>query len=110
MQGVLATNLAPLKYKRYVDDNHTRFKTVHQSHSFLNISNKQNKTIQYRMEKEDQSLKLNYLDVTHISTSAWKYELKIHQKSAVTNIQIKPYSYINPALIRGILKGFVSTA
>ena len=44
------------------------------------------------MEKEDQSLKLNYLDITHISTSAWKYELKIHQKNAVTNIQIKPHS------------------
>ena len=30
------------------------------------------------MEKEDQSLKLNYLDVTNISTSARKYELKMH--------------------------------
>ena len=62
------------------------------------------------MEKEDQSLKLNYLDVTHISTSARKYELKMHQKNAVTNIQIKPHSYINPALIREIFKAFVSRA
>ena len=38
LQEALATNLAPLTYKRYVDDNHTRFKTAYQSHSFLNIS------------------------------------------------------------------------
>ena len=41
MQEALATNLFPLTYKRYVDDSHTKFETVHQSHSFLNILNKQ---------------------------------------------------------------------
>ena len=110
LQEALETNLALLTYKRYVDDSHARFKTVHQSHSFLNILNKQNKAIKYTMEKENQSQKLNFLDVTIINTGAGKYEFKIHRKNAITNVQIKPHSYVNPALIRGIFKGFVSRA
>ena len=70
IQEALTTNLALLMYRKYVDDGHTRFKTVHQSHSFLNIVNKRNKAIQDTMEKEDQSQKLNFLDVTIINTGA----------------------------------------
>ena len=44
------------------------------------------------MEKEDQSCKLNFLDVTIINTGAGKYEFKIHRKIAITNVQIKPHS------------------
>ena len=51
LQEALATNLAPLTYKRYVDHTHARFETVHLLHSFLNILNKQNKAIQYTMDK-----------------------------------------------------------
>ena len=58
MQETLVTNLALLSCKRYFDDSHARFETVHQSHSFLNILNKQNQKIRYRMEKEDQSMKI----------------------------------------------------
>ena len=47
------------------------------------------------MEKEDQSQKLNFLDVTIISTCARKYEFKIYRKNAITNVQIKPHSYAN---------------
>ena len=110
IQEALATNLALLTYKRYVDDSHARFETVHQSYSFLNILNKQNRAIQYTMEKEDQSQKLNFLDVTFINTRAEKYEFKIYRKNAITNVQIKPHSFVNPSLIRGIFKGFVSRA
>ena len=110
IQEALATNLTPLTCKRYVDDSHTRFETVHQSHSFLNILNKQNRAIQYTMEKEDQSQKLNFLDVTIINTGAGKYEFKIHRKNAITNVQIKPHSFDNPSLTRGIFEGFVSRA
>ena len=70
IQEALTTNLVPLTYIRYLDDTHTRFETVHQSHSFLSIINKQNNVIQYTMEKEDQSQKLNFLDVIIINTSA----------------------------------------
>ena len=110
IQETLATNLAPLTYRRYVDDSHARFETVHQSHSFLNILNKQNRAIQYTMEKEDQSQKLNFLDVTIINTGAGKIEFKIHRKNAITNVQIKPHSFVNSSLIRDIFKGFVSRA
>ena len=106
----MATNLAPLTYKRYIDDSHARFETIHQSHSFLNTLNSQNKAIQYTMEKEGKSRKLNFLDVTIINTGEGKYEFKIHRKNAMTNVQMKPHSYVNPALIRGIFKGVVSRA
>ena len=62
------------------------------------------------MEKEDQSRKLKFLDVTIIITGAGKYEFKTHRKNATTNVKIKPRSYVNPALSRGIFKGFVSRA
>ena len=42
MQESVATNLALVTTKRYVDNSHTRFETVHWSHSFLNILHKQN--------------------------------------------------------------------
>ena len=56
LQETQIANLAPLMHKRYVDDSHARFETVHQSHSFLNILNKQN-----TMGKENQSQKLNIM-------------------------------------------------
>ena len=62
------------------------------------------------MEKEDQSRKLSFLDLTIINTGTVKYEFKIHRKNAIINVQIKPHSYVNPALIRWIFKGFVSRA
>ena len=72
LQKARATNFAPLRYNRYVDVSHARFETVHQSHSFLNISNKPNKAIKYTMEKEGQSFKLNFLDLTIINTGTGK--------------------------------------
>ena len=62
------------------------------------------------MEKENQSHKLNFLNVTVINIGAGKYEFKIHQKNVVADVQIKPNSNVNPTLIRGIFKEFVSTA
>ena len=109
-QEALAANLAQLTYKRYVDDSHTRLETVHQSHSFLNILNQQNKAIQYTMGKKDQTQKLNFSDVTIINTGARKYEFKIHRKTTIANVQIRQHSYVIPALIGGIFKGFVFRA
>ena len=62
------------------------------------------------MEKEDKSLKLNFLDVTIRNTGAGKHEFQMHHKNAITNFQIKPNSFVNPSLIRGILKRFVFRA
>ena len=60
------------------------------------------------MEEEDQLQKLNFLDVRTINFGAGIDEIKIHRKKAITNAQIKPHLFVNPALIRGIFKGFVS--
>ena len=65
------------------------------------------------MEKEEQSRKLNFLDVTIINTGAGTYKFKMQRKNAITNVQKnqnKTNSYVNRALIRGTLKGFVSRA
>ena len=110
LQEALKINLASLKNEKYADDSHARFKTVYQSHTFLNISNKQNKAMQYTMEKEGQSQKLNFLDITIISTGTGKYGFKIHRKNAITNVKIKPNLLVNSFLIKDILKGFVSRA
>lgn len=48
------------------------------SHSFLNILKEHNKAIQYAIEEQDQSQKLNYLDVKIINIGAEKYEFKKH--------------------------------
>ena len=45
IQTALTTNLAPLTYKRYTDNSHTRFETIQQSHSFLNTFIKPNKAV-----------------------------------------------------------------
>ena len=63
--------LAPL-CKICVDGIHARFERIQQSHSFLNILNKQHKAIQHTVEKEDQSQKLKFLGVTIINTGAGK--------------------------------------
>ena len=78
IQEAVTTNLTLLTDKMDVDDSHTRFETVHNSHSFLNILKKHNKAIQYAIEKEDESQTLNYLDLKIINIGAEKYEFKKH--------------------------------
>ena len=68
----------------------SRSETVHQPHSFLNMFHKQNNAIQHTMEKEEQSQKLNFLEIIAINTAAGNYEFKIRRKNPTTNAQIKP--------------------
>ena len=35
-----------------------------------------------------------------------RYDFKIHRKDAITNVQTKPHSSINPKIVPGIFKGF----
>ena len=62
------------------------------------------------MEKEHQSQKLNFLDVTIAKTGAGKYEIKIHRKNGIKNFQTKPNPLANPSLIIGIFESLVSRA
>ena len=38
------------------------------------------------MEKENQSQKIKFLDVTIVNTAVGKYGFKMHPKNAITNI------------------------
>ena len=83
-------NIAPITYRRYVDDSHARFHQPQQEDQFLEILNKQNKAIQYTIEKEDDKKSLNFLDLTIINTTSGNYDFKIFRKDAITNVQVKP--------------------
>ncbi|XP_065645218.1 uncharacterized protein LOC136075711 [Hydra vulgaris] len=66
--------------------------------------------IKYTSEKENNKKKLNFLDITVTNTNNSYYNFKIHRKSAITNIQIKPTSNVNPKIVMGVFKGFLSRA
>ena len=110
LNQALHLNIEPKSFKRYVDDSQARFRENQHADEFLNLLNSQNAAIQYTIEKENNNKSLNFLDVTIINTERGKYEFKVHRKDAITNIQIKPSSYVNPKLVESILKGFLHRA
>lgn len=103
-------NIAPKTFRRYVDDSHARFHSKDNANTFLHILNKQDPAIQYTIEYEDENKSLNFLDINIRNTVENKYEFKIHRKDAITNIQIKPHSCINPNIIKSVFKGFLHRA
>ena len=52
----------------------------------------------------------NFLDITVTNTNNSYYDFKIHRMSATTNIHIKLTSNVNPKIVIGAFKGFVSRA
>jgi hypothetical protein len=111
IQQALNFNIAPITYKRYVDDSHARFSTFDNANSFLAILNSQDTSIQYTIECQNSQNQLNFLDIS-ISTNHFlqKYEFSIHRKQAITNVLIKPHSSISPNVAISIFKGFLSRA
>ena len=105
-----ANNVSPLSYKRYVDDSHARFRDIHQSKSFLAILNAQDEKIQYTVESESENKELNFLDTTIINTEKGYYHFKIYRKNAISNVQIKPTSSVDPKVSMGVFKGFLARA
>ena len=53
----LTLNLAPKKFKGFVDDSHARFNNREQSLQFLDILNNQDPLIQYTIEFKNESIK-----------------------------------------------------
>ena len=53
---------------------------------------------------------LNFLDVNITNTINNIYGFKVHRKKAITNIHIKPTSYIDPNIIKSVFKGFLHRA
>ncbi|XP_066926268.1 uncharacterized protein [Clytia hemisphaerica] len=101
--------VAPKSFVRYVDDSHARFQTVHQAEKFQEILNQQNEHTQYTMETEDTAKSLNFLDV-NVRNNNGRYELKIHRKNAITNVQVKPNSAHDPKVLKSIFSGFLNRA
>ena len=104
----LTLNLAPA-YRRYVDDTHVRFISKEQSRKFQNILNKQDKNIQFTIEDENEEKCLNFLDIK-IKNNNGRYEFDVHRKPVLTNVQIRPHSFIPADTITSIFKGFLARA
>ncbi|XP_065684845.1 uncharacterized protein LOC136096992 [Hydra vulgaris] len=100
----------PITYKRYVDDSHARFDSKEKQELFLKTLNKQNPSIKYTVELENERKQLNFLDISIKNTMNGIYEFQVHRKDAITNVQIKPNSKINPSIINGVFKGFLCRA
>ena len=100
----------PLTYKRYVDDSHARFQASDSADEFLSILNEQDPKIQYTMDREDVQKKLAFLDLQICNDGSGKYDMNVYRKEAITNVQIKPQSCINPRTTDGVFKGFLARA
>ena len=102
--------VAPMTFKRYVDDSHARFSNRDDATRFLDILNGQDPQIQYTIETEDDNKTLAFLDVNICNAGGGSYEFNVYRKEAITNVQIKPHSCINPGIVEGVFKGFLVRA
>ena len=105
--GALNYKISPKTFRRFVDDSHARFKNRSHENKFLEILNKQDPAIKYIVEIEDHKHLLNFLDINIKNTTNRKYEFKVHQKDAITNIHVKPNSCIDPSITKSVFKGFL---
>ena len=102
--------VGPKTYRRYVDDSHARFQSPDHPEQFLQILNAQDEKIQYTIELENSNAELSFLDVTVQNDRQGSYNFNVHRKKAITNLQIKPTSSVNPELVKGVFKGFLVRA
>jgi len=109
IQIAINTNVAPKSYLRYVDDSHARFDGDKQVTDFLGILNSQDQKIKYTVEYEKDG-QLPFLDVLVINKGVGSYEFEVYRKDAITNVQIKPNSSVNPDMYKGVFKGFLARA
>ena len=101
---------SPISFKRYVDDSHSRFHKIEQADQFLNILNAQDPRIQYTIDYESSEKSLPFLDAMIHNKATGAYEFEIYRKDAITNVQIKPTSSVDPKITTGVFKGFLARA
>ena len=89
-----ALNISAKTFKRYVDDSHAQFENKQKSLQFLGILNKQDLSIQYTIELENNQKQLNFLDITITNKGTDSNDFKTFRKPAITNVQIKSNSNI----------------
>ena len=75
--------VAPITYRRYVNDLHSRFNDADRAGQFLKILNSQDEKIQYTIETENNQKILDIL----IENSLTK-DFKVCWKDAITNVHI----------------------
>ena len=109
MDVALVANVAPKTFKRYVDDSHARFDTCEEMVKFHQILNEQDERIQYTIENEVDG-GIAFLDVKLQNNRDGKYEFQVYRKDAITNVQIKPTSSVDPKMYIGVFKGFLARA
>ena len=66
---VFDLNIAPETFTRYVDNSHARFITSEQSLEFLTTLNKQDISMQYTTEFENENKQLNFLQFQYLLES-----------------------------------------
>jgi len=110
IQDAIIFGCCPVTFRRYVDDSHSRFANKEQSTEFLKILNSQDTKIQYTIEEEGTPGELAFLDVNIINDKSGSYKFSVHRKDAITNVQIKPNSSVDPSIVRGVFKGFILRA
>ena len=110
MEDATEKQVAPITFKRYVDDSHARFPNLVQAKAFLDILNAQDSKIQYTIEMEDSQKALAFLDVKVCNDGSGSYDCQVHRKEAITNVQIKSHSSVNPRILDSVFKGFLVRA
>jgi hypothetical protein len=83
---------------------------MEEAEQFKSILNHQDPAIKYTMETESVEKTLDFLDVTIINPMTGRYEFKIFRKQAITNVQIKPHSCVDPSIAMGTFVGFLNRA
>ena len=73
------------------------------------ILNKQNKQIQFTIEDEKWRKIFNFSWHKNKDNKV-KHEFDVYRKPAVTNVQIKPHSWLTSSTITSIFKGFLARA
>ena len=109
LQNAIVNGCGPLSFLRYVDDRHSRFQSDAQVDNFLIELNQQDPQIQYTVDREQNGC-LPFIDVQVTNNRQGKYEFNVYRKDAITNVQIKPNSSINPKTFNGVFKGFLVRA
>ena len=94
-----------VSHNHYVDDNHARFENKQKSVQVLQMLNKQDSSIQYTTEFENDNKQLDFLDIT-IANNGTTYDFKIFKRLAITNVQIKPNSNLAPNMSISVFKEF----
>ena len=103
-------SLAPITYKRYVDDSHCRFPSFDIADKFLDILNQEEPKVQFTIEYENDQKEMNFLDVTIKNTGEGNFIFKVYRKDAITNVQIQPSSAVPKSTKDVVFKGFLSRA